>query len=305
MFVKIFAQVLDSSLAEDFQVRHIFEDILKLVDIDGVCDMTHEAIARRINCPLEMVVAAIAKLEQPDPKSRNRDEEGRRIVRLDQHRDWGWFVVNYHHYRNIESDEQRREKTRERTRKWRQRSGQVSEQRPVTPASPSVTVTPCDASDGRQRQRQREKQYERGTDPLSPSPTPPCKKPEKIGAEPPPDPNLAPNRMAQVTLLHQVWQERTSDSVNIRAYERDWLDFLEHGHGLADIELVIEHTRVWNKNHKPRYARQLTLRRTIGDLGMFGDRLAEAKAWERAGRPMDGGGESQRPPDFAEQGDKL
>lgn len=119
MFAKVFSQILDSSLAEDYQTRHVFEDFLKLCDVDGVVDVTHEAIARRTNSPLEVIRAAIEKLEQPDPSSRNPTDEGRRIVRLDNHRNWGWIICNYAHYRAIASEEQRREKTRLRVEKHR------------------------------------------------------------------------------------------------------------------------------------------------------------------------------------------
>ena len=134
MFAKVFSQILDSSLAEDYQTRHVFEDLLKLCDINGVVDMTAEAIARRANAPLEIVKRGIAELEKPDPRSRNPEHEGRRIVRLDEHREWGWFVVNYSHYREIASEEQRREKTRVRVANYRQKHQQSQPcNAPVTP----------------------------------------------------------------------------------------------------------------------------------------------------------------------------
>lgn len=48
-------------------------------------------------------------MEQPDPYSRTEGEEGRRIVRLDDHRPWGWRIVNHEKYRRIRSEEERRE----------------------------------------------------------------------------------------------------------------------------------------------------------------------------------------------------
>jgi hypothetical protein len=92
---------------------------LKLCDKNGVVDMPHEAIARRLNVPLEVVKAEIAKLEDPDSRSRNPDHEGRRIIRLFNHRDWGWSITNYDHYRKILNEEQRQEKTRLRVQKFR------------------------------------------------------------------------------------------------------------------------------------------------------------------------------------------
>jgi hypothetical protein len=122
MYVKIFAQIFDSSIAEDYLVRLVFEDFLILADRDGQVDMTVAAIARRTNVPIEIVNTAIEKLSAPDPDSRTPDAEGRRIVLLDQHRSWGWQIVNYAHYRDIRDDEARKEYFRERQRQHRAKS---------------------------------------------------------------------------------------------------------------------------------------------------------------------------------------
>jgi hypothetical protein len=119
MFAKVFTQILDSSLAIDYQVRHVFEDLLKLADINGVVDSTIDSISRRTNVPFEIVKRGIEALEKPDASSRTPDHEGRRIIRIDEHRDWGWMIVNYEYYRNLASESQRREKTRQRVQNHR------------------------------------------------------------------------------------------------------------------------------------------------------------------------------------------
>jgi len=94
-------------------------DLLVLADPDGVVDMTHEAIARRTNRPLEIIRATIAELEAPDPQSRTPDEDGARLKRLDTHRDWGWCIINFDRFHKLASEEARRAKTRERVTKYR------------------------------------------------------------------------------------------------------------------------------------------------------------------------------------------
>lgn len=118
LYARVFTQILDSSLAEDWQTRHVFEDLLKLAD-NGVVDMTRQAIVRRTNVPAEIVNAAIAKLEGPDPNSRDDAEEGRRIVRLDEHRDWGWRIVNWEKYEAIRNTADQRAKVAARVRRHR------------------------------------------------------------------------------------------------------------------------------------------------------------------------------------------
>lgn len=91
-----------------------FQQMLILANQDGVVDMTPEAICRRTNIPLKIIARGIAKLEQPDSRSRSGDMEGRRIVRIDSHRDWGWWIVNYQHYRELAKAEEKREADRVR-----------------------------------------------------------------------------------------------------------------------------------------------------------------------------------------------
>jgi len=136
MFAKIFSQIYDSSIVENPEARFTFMDLLVLADINGVVDMTHEAIARRTNRPIEVIRETIRILESPDGKSRTPDENGVRLLRLDDHRDWGWEIVNYQKFRDIASEEQRREKTKLRTRKWRQIK---EDSNSVTPRDATVT----------------------------------------------------------------------------------------------------------------------------------------------------------------------
>lgn len=96
-------------------------DLLTLADPNGVVDMTHEAIARRTNRPVELIKATIQALEAPDPRSRTPDFEGARIKRLDDHRDWGWMILNYQSFREIGSEQQRRVKTLARVHKCRKK----------------------------------------------------------------------------------------------------------------------------------------------------------------------------------------
>jgi len=99
LYTRVFVTVLDSSIAEDFTLRHVFEDLFKLCDWKtGVVDMTRQAISRRLNIPLKIVSECIDRLEAPDPASRDPDNQGRRLKRLDEHRDWGWKILNWEKY---------------------------------------------------------------------------------------------------------------------------------------------------------------------------------------------------------------
>lgn len=121
MYAKIFTQIFDSSIAENYEVRHVFEDLLKLADKDGVVDMTTEAISRRTNVPLEKVRFGIEQLSQPDKSSRSKEQDGRRLIPLDSRRNWGWIIVNYGHYRALQDEETRKKYFRDAKRKQREK----------------------------------------------------------------------------------------------------------------------------------------------------------------------------------------
>lgn len=109
MFAKVFSQIFDSSIAENYRHRHVFMDLLVLADSDGAVDMTLEAVARRTNVPPEEVRAAIEFLSRPDRASNSPAEDGRRLLPIDERKPWGWQIVNYGHYRQIRNEEERRE----------------------------------------------------------------------------------------------------------------------------------------------------------------------------------------------------
>ena len=150
MYAKVFAQIFDSSIADNYNLRHFFMDLLVLAEVDGVVDMTPEAIAARTRIPLEDVNRYIAELESPDPRSRSAEHEGRRIVRLDTHRNWGWRIVNYNIYRRIASEEQRRYMTKNRVRKHRKSKA-------LQDSQCNAPVTHDNAGNAKQRQKKKQK----------------------------------------------------------------------------------------------------------------------------------------------------
>lgn len=149
MYAKIFTQIFDSSIADNWKTRHVFEDLLKLADPNGVVDMTQNAIAARTRLPIEMVRDAIKELESPDPNSRSQEADGRRIERLDEHRDWGWHIINYHKFREIASEEQRRAKTRARVANFKAK-------RSITHGN--AVLTPANAGNAMQKQMEMDKE---------------------------------------------------------------------------------------------------------------------------------------------------
>ena len=118
MFVKLFNQILDSSIADDRRLRHFFTDILLCSDAQGYVMMTEAAISRRIGTSIDEVTWGLAELMKPDPRSKTPDHEGRRIEAVEGS-GYGWRVINFEAYKSLRSNEDMRDKTKERVRKSR------------------------------------------------------------------------------------------------------------------------------------------------------------------------------------------
>lgn len=103
-------------------------DLLVLADEEGVIDKTLGSISRITNVPRRVIQKAISTLCSPDHNSRTPSEDGRRLVLIDEHRDWGWKIVNYLKYRQIRDEEARRSSNRSYKRAQRVRD--TSDQKP-------------------------------------------------------------------------------------------------------------------------------------------------------------------------------
>lgn len=133
-YVKLWSTLYDGTMADPshWEAMAIWPHVLLLADPSGVLEMTHGAISRRTGIPEEVVRAGIAYLESEDQNSGTPSEAGRRIIRLHDHRDWGWEIVNFTPYRKMQSKDRERELAAERQRRKRDRDRHA----------PTVTVTP-------------------------------------------------------------------------------------------------------------------------------------------------------------------
>lgn len=143
MYAKIFRQIYEGSLCTrgPWQALVTFQQFLILSDRFGVVDMTAEAISRISTIPLDIIKVGITALEQEDDDSRNPSLNGKRIVRLAAHRDWGWQIVNYQEFAKIRSAEERREyqrKYKQEQRKKQKESTLSTDVNIVNPINPST-----------------------------------------------------------------------------------------------------------------------------------------------------------------------
>lgn len=117
----------DGTLRENWEALVTFQQMIVLCNPDGHLDMTPSAIAGRTGIPIEHIKRGIELLESPDPYSRTPAEEGRRILRIDEHKPWGWKIVNHEQYKSLQDAETVRHQIKERVRKHREKKRTVTD----------------------------------------------------------------------------------------------------------------------------------------------------------------------------------
>ena len=123
MYSPLFAALYQGSMSGKSDLLLVWPCILAHADPRGNVDLHPRVIAALTGLSQERVDAAIAELEADDPESRTQDPVygGKRMVRLDEGRKWGWFVVNHLLYRKMASLGSVRMKAAERQEQKRAR----------------------------------------------------------------------------------------------------------------------------------------------------------------------------------------
>lgn len=132
-YTKLFGSILSSTIwLEEHHVVRVWIAMLAMKNIDGVVEAAIPGLAHVARVTTPQCEEALAKFLAPDPYSRTKDHEGRRIAEVEG----GWLVLNHDKYRDkLDADDQRA-KANERMRKYR------AKQNPS-----DVTVTPVTSRD--------------------------------------------------------------------------------------------------------------------------------------------------------------
>ena len=119
MYGKLFSSLYQGTLRGKASEILVLTNLIAFADQDGVIDKHFRAIADETGLSEEAVRDAIEYLSSPDPESRSSEEEGRRIVPINEHRSWGWQLVNHAKYKAIRSEADRRESNRTSQQRYR------------------------------------------------------------------------------------------------------------------------------------------------------------------------------------------
>lgn len=143
MFAKVFASLWEGTLCGQAHPQLVFIYLLAHADMDGNADIHPRKIAMDCGLTEPEVRDALLVLEGPDPESRSKELDGARLERIDEHRPWGWNIVNYLHYRTLQDADTIRAQTNARVKKHRESKKSVT----VTDGNgPKRSVTDGNAS---------------------------------------------------------------------------------------------------------------------------------------------------------------
>jgi hypothetical protein len=153
-YTKLFSSITESTVwGEPYATRIVWVAMLAMADARGNVYGSLPGLARRANVTLEEVERALASFSAPDPYSRARDEDGRRVEKIDG----GWHLINHGKYGAIRGVDERREYKREWDRHNRSKAAKsegtpdsnsdAPDENPTNPTGatpPALAPTPVD-----------------------------------------------------------------------------------------------------------------------------------------------------------------
>jgi hypothetical protein len=117
-FAKLWSSILHSTVwQEPLHVKVTWVTMLALSDARGYVGASIPGLANAAGVTIEQCEESLAKFMAPDPYSRTKDFEGRRIFE----EDGGWRIINYGKHRAARAEEERRIQNREAQQRHRKR----------------------------------------------------------------------------------------------------------------------------------------------------------------------------------------
>jgi hypothetical protein len=156
-YTPLYDHTLSGTLYGRWPHTGIWTCLLSRASREGVIDEVPASLAAAIGVPVEMLMQCIHDFMQPDPGSRTKDHDGRRLELLDPGREWGWRVVNHGKYREKARkrnyDEQRTSSGSDAERKKKERE---SREVPTCPAkSREVPLSDAEADSSKKERATR------------------------------------------------------------------------------------------------------------------------------------------------------
>ena len=135
-FTKLFSSITASTVwAESNATRIVWITMLAMTDSCGCVYASIPGLARIAIVTPDEVRTALACFLAPDPDSRTKDHEGRRIKEIDG----GWQLLNYEKYSHAKAREDKNAYQRALMQQRREREKLKKQSRVVSSVSPNET----------------------------------------------------------------------------------------------------------------------------------------------------------------------
>lgn len=140
-YTKLFSSIITSTVwREPKEVKILWITMLALADKYGEVAGSVPGLAAMAGLGIEETRSALLALESPDPDSRTKEDEGRRVRPIDG----GWFLINHAKYREMMNADDRKEYLRKKQAEYRARVSKRVKQDvsiPVTDVSDRSTLS--------------------------------------------------------------------------------------------------------------------------------------------------------------------
>jgi hypothetical protein len=168
--------VLSTVWREPNHVRIVWVTMLAIAEADGYVGASLPGLADAAHVTLEECGQAITAFLSPDPYSRSKEQEGRRIEVVDR----GWRILNYEKFRNERDPAARREQNRLAQQRHRQkeraRHADTADRADIADSKPRSAQAEADAEADaeavRETARTRPPRAKRKREPVSEAPLP-------------------------------------------------------------------------------------------------------------------------------------
>lgn len=115
-YTKLWSDIVHSTIwREEAHVRLVWITMLAISDRNGYVGASLPGLADAARVSVDQCREALTRLSAPDPDSRTKEHEGRRL----KDADGGWTILNYLYHREREAGERRRVQVREAVRRHR------------------------------------------------------------------------------------------------------------------------------------------------------------------------------------------
>ena len=128
-FTKLFSSIITSTVwSHDSDTKVVWVTLLALADKNGEVQGSVPGLARLAGVSVEACEKALEAFQAADRYSRTKDHDGRRVEPISG----GWALLNYAKYRRMASVDDQKEKSAERSRRYRENKASASDDQSVT-----------------------------------------------------------------------------------------------------------------------------------------------------------------------------